>query len=305
MSILNICPQAVGLMRSEIPYCDIEDRLKDCKKLKDIRAYAEKDDDVRKEVIESVRNVKDLLSSVFSKLSLKGKPFEMFEAAVETEMDDLFSEVLKVDSTVDRSDATALKVKNRQELLRFLDTHCVLRNYMFSVRKCNEVECTTCSPPRLPPDVFESLHNLPDPIPNGDHYAHSEQVYGQLTTEEHMPSLKEKVSKDHGMDFSPSGQTAKNTKLTIQCTQCNKWRVIHSAKALRSNVRTSIESELELILYCCGSVFSDIEESTEENVLQMVHVRRNLNSMFRGVVTTFISQLRLSFTKSAIAGIKS
>ena len=28
-------------------------------------------------------------------------------------------------------------------------------------------------------------------------------------------------------------------------------------------------------------------------------------SMFRGVVTTFINQLRLSFTRSAIAGIKS
>ena len=29
------------------------------------------------------------------------------------------------------------------------------------------------------------------------------------------------------------------------------------------------------------------------------------DAMFRGVVTTFISQLRLSFTRSAIAGIKS
>ena len=81
-----------------------------------------------------------------------------------------------------------------------------------------------------------------------------------------------KYRKGHDMYFSPS---AKNTKLTIQ--QCNKWRVIHLAKALRPNGRTSIESELELILYCCGSVFSDIEESMEENVLQMVQVRRNLN----------------------------
>ena len=32
---------------------------------------------------------------------------------------------------------------------------------------------------------------------------------------------------------------------------------------------------------------------------------QNANSMFRGVVTTFISQLRLSFTRSVIAGIKS
>ena len=86
-----------------------------------------------------------------------------------------------------------------------------------------------------------------------------------------MPSLKEKVSKGHGMDFSPSGQTAKNTKLTVQCTQCNKWNVVHARKTLQRNVHSAIESQLELLLYCCESVFSDIE-STEENVLNMVHV---------------------------------
>ena len=80
-----------------------------------------------------------------------------------------------------------------------------------------------------------------------------------------------KVSKGHGMDFSPSGQTAKKNKLTIQCTQCNKWRVVHACKTLQLNVHIAIESQLELLLYCCGSVFSDIE-SSEENVLNMVHV---------------------------------
>ena len=181
-------------MRSEIPYYEIENGFKKCNSLKDIRAYAEKNNDVRNEVVESVRNVKDLFS-VFRKLSLKGKPFEMFNSAIETEMNNVFSEMLKVDPTVNRDDTTAQKVKNKDELLKFLDTHCVRRNYMFSVKKCDEVGCTTCSPPILPPDVFASLHHhLPDPIPNGEHYAPFEQVYGQTTTEEHMPSLKEKVS---------------------------------------------------------------------------------------------------------------
>ena len=42
-------------------------------------------------------------------------------------MSDLFSEMLKVDFTVGRDDTTAL------------ETRCVRRNYMFSVKKCVEV----------------------------------------------------------------------------------------------------------------------------------------------------------------------
>ena len=44
--------------------------------------------DVRSKVIESIKGVKDLLRSVFSKLSLKGKPFEIFEATSDIEIDD-------------------------------------------------------------------------------------------------------------------------------------------------------------------------------------------------------------------------
>ena len=84
----------------------------------------------------------------------------MFEAAIETEMSDLFSEMLKVNFTVGRDDMTALRVKNKVELLKFLENHCIP-----SVKKCIEVQCNTSSPPRLPLDVFASLHHLPDPIP--------------------------------------------------------------------------------------------------------------------------------------------
>ena len=138
MSILNIGLQAVGLMHSEIPHSDnndIESGLKKRKSMKDICAYAEKDGDVGSEVIESVKGVKDLLRSVFSKLSLKGKPFEIFEAASDIEIDDLFSEMIEVDSTLGKDDISAQKVKNKDKLLNFLETHCLRRDYMFAVKK--------------------------------------------------------------------------------------------------------------------------------------------------------------------------
>ena len=67
MSILNIALQAVGLMRSEILNLDIEEGLKKCSGMKDIRTYVDKDPGVQKEILEAVQSIKDLSASVFSK----------------------------------------------------------------------------------------------------------------------------------------------------------------------------------------------------------------------------------------------
>ena len=148
---------------------------------------------------------------------------------------------------------------------------------MFSVKKCGLSECLVCDVPRLPPDVFAKLSHLPDPIPDGDHYKKFDDIYGTLTSEVHMPSLKEKIAKGHGLDYSPTGQTAKNTKgLLIQCLECQKLRVIYAAKTLKPDVRAKVEKELESVWYTCGSVFADIDMSSDDDVLSHVGVRRNL-----------------------------
>ena len=50
-------------------------------------------------------------------------------------------------------------------------------------------ECNVCAPPRLPLEVFKQLSHLPDPIPDeGDHYIPFSEIYGHLTTKQHMPS---------------------------------------------------------------------------------------------------------------------
>lgn len=71
MFIFNIGLQTVGLMRSESPYRDIENELKKWYNMKEIQALAEKDSDVRDEVVKSVQDVKELLNSVFSKLTFE------------------------------------------------------------------------------------------------------------------------------------------------------------------------------------------------------------------------------------------
>ena len=75
---------------------------------------------------------------------------------------------------------------------------------MFSVKKCDDVSCPVCLPPRLSNEVFWNLSHLPDPVPNGDHYQIFEELYGSVTTELHLPSLREKEAKGHNIPFSPS-----------------------------------------------------------------------------------------------------
>lgn len=44
------------------------------------------------------------------------------------------------------------------------------RHYMFSIKKCKDVQCKFHLPPMLPDELFDSLHHLPDPIPSGERY---------------------------------------------------------------------------------------------------------------------------------------
>ena len=153
-------------------------------------------------------------------MNLKGIFFKTFDAATEDEVVDLFSEMMKIDASVAKSDTTQEKVKGKAAFLQFLKTHCLQRQYMFSVKKCDDISCTVCLPPRLNNDVFSTLSHLPDPVPNGDHYKSFNDIYGSTASEYHLPSLHEKEAKGHKIPFNPSAQTAKNTVILLICEEC-------------------------------------------------------------------------------------
>ena len=91
---------------------------------------------------------------------------------------------------------------------------------VFSVMKCADISCLVCKAPRLPEDVFQSLHHVPDPVPNGDHYKDFAALYGTETSEQHKPSSKDNSgTKSHGMQFAPNAQYAKNVGTVIQCSE--------------------------------------------------------------------------------------
>ena len=62
---------------------------------------------------------------------------------------------------------------------------------VLQVKKCGETDCIYCSlqPPRLPADIFDGLHFLPDPVVLDGGYEDFDQLYGTVTSEKDRPSL--------------------------------------------------------------------------------------------------------------------
>ncbi|XP_070546538.1 uncharacterized protein [Ptychodera flava] len=149
------------------------------------------------------------------------------------------------------------------------------------ISKCGDISCKLCKPPRLPQDVFQGIHKLPDPVPteDGDHFKSFEELYGTETTEKFRPSLVSKqtalAQRDFG--FRLSGETVRRT---ILCTECSKARCVYSPKKLVEAERQSLEQILDTIDYTCGT--SAIPESHKlhkvfSRVLAAQSVFRNKN----------------------------
>ncbi len=143
--------------------------------------------------------------------------------------------------------------------------------------KCTDTSCLVCKPPRLPEDVFQSLHHIPDPVPKGEHYQDFSTAYGTEKSEQHKPSSKgNSGSKSHGMPFSPSAQYAKNVGTVIQCSECSKWRLMYAKSALKKNQKSELEDILLEVLYMCGDILTEVEHD-DDSVLNAIHLKTNLS----------------------------
>lgn len=275
MSILNIALQGVGIARAKLKTTSGEEQLQKCKNMKAIRELAKSVPGLEQEILDSLEQPKTLVASLFSRLKLKDEPFSVFVAASEEEIESVWENVKLIDSSLKRSDTTKRLLEGKKPLQYFLASHCKVRHYMFSVKKCGEADCSVCKTPRLPSETFAKIHHLPDPVPSGEKYKDFERVYGTHTTEVYRPSLSTLGAKHHGMPFAPSAQYAKNVKVVIQCGECLKWRVLYCKHSLRKEQKEELEREIDVLEYTCGSTFADIE-CDDESVLTSVFVKANL-----------------------------
>ena len=96
----------------------------------------------------------------------------MFSAANEDDLDLMWSEVQKVDSALMKDESlTKRSLPSKPDLVSFFEHCCVRHHYCFQIKKCGAVECSICKPPKLSKEIFDTIHFLPDPVPQEDsHY---------------------------------------------------------------------------------------------------------------------------------------
>ena len=148
-----------------------------------------------KALFDSVASPKISLTNLLSRLQLKGTSFNVFTPASQEEMDRCWALLKKIEPDITPS-VTKATLRDYPLIQQFIDHCCRKRHYLFEVRKCVSSDCTICKPPRLPVEVFETFHSLPDPTPGDDnHYTPFHDIFGQQTSEEHRPSLTLKQSR--------------------------------------------------------------------------------------------------------------
>ena len=153
--------------------------------------------------------------------------------------------------------------------------HVENESTFFQLKKCGIAGCTLCLKPQLPPDVFSTLHHLPDPIPgktNEGHYQTFDELYGTKTSEKYLPS-KNSSKRSNGIPFNPLKQHANNARITIKCHYCSKPHLIFSKLEVSPNITLKFKKETLDLFYICGA---SIEELSSKEVYSVLYVKKNL-----------------------------
>ena len=166
MSIVNLGLQSVGLARKEMGQ-EFEKMATKAGSMKDLRRLAEKEPGFKDAAVDSMASVKILLTQVLQRLQLKGKAFQMFTSASAEELEQFCSSLHCFDDSLTMSIKKA-QIGQYPRLQAFLQHCCRERHYFFDILKCGKPDCGICKPVRLPKEVFQQLHHLPDPTPGPD-----------------------------------------------------------------------------------------------------------------------------------------
>ena len=200
-------------------YAEFESMMKNKNTTDEIRSLCNSNADFKKALEASLKVPADTMKDVFRRMSLKDSPFEVVDPASEEELR-LYSDALMVFGE-NIGSLTEKKDLNKFPLLKkFLETHAVERTYYFQVFKCNHENCTFHKPLRGDP-----AKPLGDPVPYTDEDGTTHFKLGLDPEENFLPSKLEDITKQsHGIDFSPSAQTAGNVNFTLKYSACKKQR---------------------------------------------------------------------------------
>ena len=152
MSIINLGLQCVGIMRRKMGD-EFEKIVSNCNTLKELRAGC---CDLKNDIEESLAPVKELLSNVLKRLQLKGKNFEMFNSASQSEIDAFWEVLLLIDSSLTTQDTTKSALTKLTSLNNYISHCCTFSKYSITIKKCGKPECILCTPVKMSSEQFSS-----------------------------------------------------------------------------------------------------------------------------------------------------
>ena len=227
--------------------------------------------------MESPDQPKRLLEHVFKSLALKGKQFEIFQAASD-EKSYVYKEVFlqKLDDNIllllSRNNFTKMKYPKFYE---FYNKHCVSRTYHFHIFKCSDPNC-----PWHEPVIFGEIANFGEPVPSEIADGTVKYILGSDPSEKFIPSKLENPGKrTHRILFTPTGQTAINVGKIVKCIHCLKPCVVYAKKKLCDAHKRLMKCMLNDFQDVCRTVFHDLpidDKDKDSNILEMLHCQENL-----------------------------
>lgn len=257
MSIVNIGLQCVGMMRQKMSE-EFESSIINCNNIQQLRQACVSNEDIFQS---SLAAPIGLLHEIMQRLELKGEVFEIYHAATEDEITEFWSTLLLIESKLTRQFTTAKHLKEIPDMCVFLEHCCQSRHYSFQIRKCAVRSCKICKPLRMDEEEFKATNFLPDPVPDTDgHYKSFFDLFGQPTTEEFRPSLKNtSKSAKNVLGYAPSQQHVNNVGLLVQCEECDMWRLLFCKYKLNYQENCELQTALDDISYTCGMLFDELE----------------------------------------------
>ena len=243
-----------------------------CSNPADVRKLLHEDHENISLLKESCEPTITLIKDIFGHLKLKENYIRPCDV-IEDEKDEFFSDLNLYENI--SPNETAKELSEHPLLERYLQHTCRERKHFFSVKKCAKNDCTSCFAPRLPSDVFDTLHHLPDPEPdiaNKGHYKLFHESFGTETGEKYLLSPCTE-NRSHKIPFNPLKQHANNTRIVLKCKYCNKPRLDYSRNKVTSNITTKVIKETSDLYYICGT---GIDELSNKEQYKVLHVRQNL-----------------------------
>lgn len=80
------------------------------------------------------------------RLELKAKKFQIFETASDSDIEQFFSVLLKVDSLITRAHTTHKSIEKLTSLEDYISHCCLFRKDSLTIRKSGKANCSFCSP---------------------------------------------------------------------------------------------------------------------------------------------------------------